>query len=50
MPPVTSLVAGLVVFALIGVLGTVFFKTIRRRQDEAINGVKALSAMRWREF
>ena len=50
MPSATSLLVALVVIALIGALGTLYFWTIRRRQDEALNGVRALSAMRWREF
>ncbi|KGQ19398.1 putative transmembrane protein [Lysobacter dokdonensis DS-58] len=50
MPSATSIVVAIVVIALIGALGTIYFWTIRRRQDEALNGVRALSAMRWREF
>jgi hypothetical protein len=50
MPSATSFLVALVVIALIGALGTLYFWTIRRRQDEALNGVRALSAMRWREF
>ncbi len=50
MPSATSLLVALAVVVLIGALGTLYFSTIRRRQDEALNGVRALSAMRWREF
>jgi hypothetical protein len=50
MPSATSLLAALIVVVLIGALGTLYFSNIRRRQDEALNGVRALSAMRWREF
>jgi hypothetical protein len=47
---VRSLLVALLVAAVLGTLGTLFFWTIRRRKDEALNGVRALSAMRWREF
>jgi hypothetical protein len=47
---VRSLLVALLVAAVLGTLGTLYFWTIRRRQDEALNGVRALSAMRWREF
>ena len=46
----TSILAGLLVAIALGAIGTLYFGTIRRRQDEALNGVRALSAMRWREF
>ena len=50
MPSATSLLVALLVAIVVGVLGTFYFRTIRRRQDEALNGVRQLSAMRWREF
>jgi hypothetical protein len=46
----TSILVGLLVAVALGAIGTLYFWTIRRRQDEALNGVRALSAMRWREF
>jgi hypothetical protein len=46
----SSFLVALVVVVVVGTLGTIYFWTIRRRQDEALNGVRALSAMRWREF
>ncbi|BCT93711.1 membrane protein [Lysobacter helvus] len=45
-----TLLLALVVAIALGTLGTLYFWTIRRRQDEAETGVRALSAMRWREF
>jgi restriction system protein len=47
---VRSLLVALLVAAVLGTLGTLYYWTIRRRQEEALNGVRALSAMRWREF
>jgi len=45
-----TLLLALVVAIALGTIGTLYFWTIRRRQDEADTGVRALSAMRWREF
>jgi hypothetical protein len=47
---VSSLLLALAVAAVLGALGTVYFWTISRRRDEAETGIRALSAMRWREF
>ena len=47
--PRTLLVA-LIVAAVLGAIATAYFGTIRRRQDEAETGIRALAAMRWREF
>jgi hypothetical protein len=44
------ILSALVIAAALGALGTLYFWTIRRRQDEAESGVRAMSAMRWREF
>ena len=38
------------VFALIGVAGTLYFRIIVMRRDESIAGLTALAAMSWREF
>jgi hypothetical protein len=40
----------LIVAAVLGAIATAYFGTIRRRQDEAETGIRALAAMRWREF
>lgn len=50
MPAVSSILAALLIAVVVGVIGTFYFWTVRRRQDEADAGVRALSAMRWREF
>ena len=45
-----ALLVALLIAVVIGVIGTFYFWQIRRRRDEAESGVRALSAMRWREF
>lgn len=40
----------LVVMLALGATATVYLWNVRRRQDEAAVGIRALSAMRWREF
>jgi len=45
-----ALLAALLIAVIVGGIGTFYFWTVRRRQDEADAGVRALSAMRWREF
>lgn len=47
---VGSLLLALLMTLLIGGGATWYFSNVRRRQDEAAAGVRALSAMRWREF
>jgi len=46
----SSLLLGLLFTVVFGALGTFYFWNVRRRQDEAEAGIRALSAMRWREF
>jgi restriction system protein len=45
-----ALLVALLIAIVIGVIGTYYFWQVRRRRDEAASGVRALSAMRWREF
>jgi restriction system protein len=45
-----SLLIALLVALVLGGGGTFYFWNIRRRRDEAAAGIRALSAMRWREF
>jgi hypothetical protein len=46
----STLIPAIVIALILGAIGTLYFGTIRRRRDEAESGVRALSAMRWREF
>jgi restriction system protein len=46
----STLLLALIVAIALGTIGTLYFWSISRRQDEAETGVRALSAMRWREF
>jgi hypothetical protein len=46
----SSLLLGLLVMLVLGICGTFYFHSIRRPKDEAAAGIRALSAMRWREF
>jgi restriction system protein len=46
----SSLLFGLLVMLVLGICGTFYFRNIRRPKDEAAAGIRALSAMRWREF
>ena len=45
-----TLLVALLITVVAGVIGTLYYWTIRRRQDETDAGIRALSAMRWREF
>ncbi len=45
-----SLLLGLLIALVAGICGTLYFRNIRRPKDEAAAGIRALSAMRWREF
>jgi hypothetical protein len=45
-----SILVALLIAAAVGTVGTMYFWTMRRRTDEISFGVRALSAMRWREF
>lgn len=47
---VSSLLLALVVALALGAGGTFYFWNLRRLQDEATAGTRALAAMRWREF
>lgn len=47
---VSSLLLALVIALALGAGGTYYFWNLRRRQDEATAGTRALAAMRWREF
>jgi len=47
---VSSLLFALIVALALGAGGTFYFWNLRRRQDEATAGTRALAAMRWREF
>lgn len=46
----SSLLLALLITLVLGSCATWYFHNIRRRQDEAAGGIRALSAMRWREF
>ena len=46
----SSLLLGLLVMLVLGICGTFYFRNVRRPKDEAAAGIRALSAMRWREF
>src|SRR5688572_832688 len=46
----SSILLALVVMLGIGAASTFYLWTIRRHQDAAAAGIRALSAMRWREF
>ena len=46
----SSLLLGLLIMLVLGVCGTFYFRNVRRPKDEAAAGIRALSAMRWREF
>lgn len=46
----SSLLLALIVMLALGAAATVYLWNGRRRQDEAAAGIRALSAMRWREF
>lgn len=46
----SSLLLALIVMLALGAAATVYLWKVRRRQDEAAAGIRALSAMRWREF
>ena len=46
----TALLPAVVIAIILGAIGALYFGRIRRRQDEAETGVRALSALRWREF
>ena len=46
----SSLLLGLLIALVLGTCGTWYFRNVRYRQDEAAAGIRALSAMRWREF
>lgn len=46
----SSLLLALLVTLVLGSCATWYFRNVRRRQDEAATGIRALSAMRWREF
>lgn len=47
---VSSLLLALIVVLALGGGGTFYFWNLRRREDEATDGTRALAAMRWREF
>ena len=46
----SSLLLGLLIMLVLGICGTFYFRNVRRPRDEAAAGIRALSAMRWREF
>ena len=46
----SSLLLGLLIMLVLGICGTFYFRNVRRPKDEAAAGIRALSAMRWREF
>jgi len=46
----SSLLLGLLIMLVLGFCGTFYFRNVRRPKDEAAAGIRALSAMRWREF
>ncbi len=46
----SSMLLGLVVTLGLGAAITFYLWTVRRRQDAAASGIRALAAMRWREF
>lgn len=46
----STLLIALLAALLVGGIGTLYFGRVRRRQEEAEAGIRALSAMRWREF
>ena len=46
----SSMLLGLVIMLGLGGAATFYLWTVRRRQDATAAGVRALSAMRWREF
>jgi hypothetical protein len=46
----SSLLLGLLIMLALGASGTFYFRNIRGPKDEAAAGIRALSAMRWREF
>ena len=46
----SSMLLGLVVMLALGAAATFYVWTISRRQDAAASGIRALAAMRWREF
>lgn len=46
----SSLLLGLLIMLVLGSCGTFYFRNVRRPKDEAAAGIRALSAMRWREF
>ncbi len=46
----SSLMLGLLCALIVGAAATFYFWVVRRRQDESIEGIHSLSAMRWREF
>ena len=50
MVSLSSLLLGLLTMLVLGVCGTFYFRNVRRPKDEAAAGIRALSAMRWREF
>jgi restriction system protein len=50
MISLSSLLLGLLMMLVLGICGTFYFRNIRRPKDEAAAGIRALSAMRWREF
>jgi hypothetical protein len=50
MFPLSSLLLGLLIMLVLGICGTFYFRNVSRPKDEAAAGIRALSAMRWREF
>jgi len=46
----TALLPAVVIAIILGAIGALYFGRIRRRRDETETGVRALSALRWREF
>lgn len=46
----SSMLLALIVMLALGATATFYLWTVRRRQDAAAAGIRALSAMRWREF
>ncbi|TKR33392.1 restriction endonuclease [Luteimonas gilva] len=46
----TPVVLGLLCALIVAIAAAFYFWVLRRRQDESIEGVRSLNAMRWREF
>ncbi len=46
----TPVVLGLLCALIVAIGAAFYFWVLRRRQDESIEGVRSLNAMRWREF